>query len=613
MDITRRRALGIASPAVAAAVAAACTPTSPAPGPTTTVPDGSGATHQLVLSDFAPEGGVESARQGLQDALAELRDAGGGELLVDGLFLIDGWGVDVAMELDQLNFVTIRGAGGYCGFILRGDDAERVMLNLGRIVSLRLVDLVVYGSGEYNTAAPQTIRPDFKKGLYLWDCASVSIDRCLFVGLVGNTVGEGSSWDLGAVIHAERAPLYLRDTLFLGCGGTIAGWGAPHDTPLVRSAAFTSFVAENCRWMDVYDGGWQGEPQRFRRQPSAHVLLQDPWMPDGGMRGHNVRGAVLRNCHFDEAAACAIEVGPHPGGSRMRQLMVDTCSIASASAVMNTTGRRKAAPLLVRDVDDVKVVSSFFGDYGSHPVAMRFEGCDHVLVDGATGASPATTVQADAGCNTLVHRSLRGTLGVVDSAAQRTVDLEQHYGAGAAPVDTAPAAVVSSGASLLPDPLIAATMSRTSAIRDLAVLTPGRLHLVAIELPAGLAVRHITFFSGRNGLSSAAHQWFALFDAAGALLAVTDDDAGAGWEPGSAKTLATTTTHVTSSAGIHYLGIVVAGGAVPSLLGAESDAAVAALPPVLAGTGTEGIGAPPSGPFSSPIVASPLMPLAGVS
>jgi hypothetical protein len=613
MEFTRRRALGIASPAVAAAVAAACTPTSPTPGPTTTVPDGTVATHQLVLSDFAPEGGVESARQGLQDALAQLRDAGGGELLVDGLFLIDGWGVDVAMDLDQLNFVTIRGAGGYCGFVLRGDDPERVMLNLGRIVSLRLVDLVFYGSAEFNTASPQTLRPDFKKGLYLWDCASVSVDRCLFVGLVGNTVAETSSWDLGAVIHAERAPLYLRDTLFLGCGGTIAGWGAAHDTPVVRSAAFTSFVAENCRWMDVYDGGWLGEPQRFRRHPSAHVLLQDPWTPDGGMRGHNVRGAVLRNCHFDEAAACAIEVGPHPGGARMRQLMVDTCSIASASAVMNTTGRRKAAPLLVRAVDDVKVVSSFFGDYGSHPVAMRFEGCDHVLVDGATGAAPVTTVQADAGCNTLVHRSLRGSLSIVDSAAQRTVDLEQLYGGGAPPAQAATAPVASSGAPLLPEPLSFATMPRTPAIRDLAVLVPGRLHLAAIELPEGLAIQRITFFSGQEGLATASHLWFALFDASGELLAVTTDDAGVGWAPGSAKTLATTTTHVTGGGGIHYLGIVVAGGSVPSLLGVESDAAVAALPPVLAGTGADGLGPPPSGALTSPVVASPLVPLAGVS
>jgi hypothetical protein len=612
MDVTRRRALGFASPMIAA-VAASCTPALPGPSPTST-PGEAGPTRRLVLSEFAPEGGVESAREGLQDALSELRELGGGELLVDGLFLVDGWGVDMVMDLDQLNFVTIRGQGGYSGFILRGDNSERVMLNLGRIVSLRLVDLVFYGSDVHNTAAPQTLTPDFKKGLYLWDCASVTIERCMFVGMVARTVAESSPWELGAVIHAERAPVSVRDSMFLGCGGTIAGWGAEYDTPVVRSSAFTSFVAENCRWMDVYDGGWQGRPQRFRRHPSAHLLLQDPWMPDGGMRGHNVRGAIIRNCHFDEASACAIEVTHLPGTQRMRQLLIDTSSVASASTVMNNTGFRKAAPLLVRGVDDVRVMTTFVGDYGSHPVAMRFENCDHVLVDGATGAAPATTIQADAGCGILVHRGLRGSLATIDSAAARTVDLEALYAAGEPTVHQSPAPMeASTTGALMPASVTHSTVPRAAQVRDLAVLESGRLHLVAIDLPAGLSVQDITFFSGATGAAGATHQWFALFDASNSALAVTVDDAAAEWAPNSAKTLRASIPHVTTYAGLHYLGIMVAASTIPTLMAVEGSAAFSAQPPVLAGTGAEALGPPPAPPFTTSIAASALLPFAGVA
>src|SRR5690606_35902755 len=136
----------------------------------------------LFLSDFAPEGGVESARQGMFDALAALKAQGGGELVVDGVFLIDGWGAYVDFA-NAANSVVIRGRGSGAALILRGDTPERIMLNIANADMVTIRDLTFFGSPQTTSAAdPTTITPDCRKGVFIRQCHSVTVERCWFVG-----------------------------------------------------------------------------------------------------------------------------------------------------------------------------------------------------------------------------------------------------------------------------------------------------------------------------------------------------------------------------------------------------------------------------------------------
>lgn len=107
------------------------------------------------------------------------------------------------------------------------------------------------------------------------------------------------------------------------------------------------------------------------------------------------------------------------------------------------------------------------------------------------------------------------------------------------------------------------------ALADRAILTSGREHLVAIALPSGLLVTSITFYSAATAAVAPTNQWFTLRSSARALLRQTVDDLATPWAGGTGvgKTLALSSTFTTTYTGLHYLGIMVAAGTVPSLAG----------------------------------------------
>lgn len=127
-------------------------------------------------------------------------------------------------------------------------------------------------------------------------------------------------------------------------------------------------------------------------------------------------------------------------------------------------------------------------------------------------------------------------------------------------------------------------------------LTSGRLLVVPIVLPA-TPITHIGFASGTTGLSGGTNQWFAIFDSALNLVAVTGDDTSTAWSSGAQKELAITGGPYTPTAGEHRLGIMVAASAPPTLRSVATPS----------GAGTSGAGntaatgqtVPPTIPFST--------------
>lgn len=149
----------------------------------------------------------------------------------------------------------------------------------------------------------------------------------------------------------------------------------------------------------------------------------------------------------------------------------------------------------------------------------------------------------------------------------------------------------------------AETMPRTQTLASLGMLLSGRLHLVAVQLPAGLPVASITFVAGATGAATPTNQWFALFNNAAtpALLRQTADDTTAAWAANALKTLTLTSPFTTTYSGLHYLGIMVAATTVPTLMGVNGITAITATGPTLSGSSTAGLTTPAS--FTSPASA----------
>lgn len=115
---------------------------------------------------------------------------------------------------------------------------------------------------------------------------------------------------------------------------------------------------------------------------------------------------------------------------------------------------------------------------------------------------------------------------------------------------------------------LATTVNRKfgGAAVNTAILSTGRISLTEIQLPKGLSITTITFYSMTTALSVGANQWFALLDLNLAKLAVTADDTSTAWAANTAKTLTITGgPWVTTYAGIYYLAIMVKATTPPSL------------------------------------------------
>jgi hypothetical protein len=469
----------------------------------------------LYLSDFAPEGGVLSAREGLENALNALKAQYGGELVVDGTFLIDGWGAGVQLHPETPSHAAaqhIRIVGrGFGTLILRGGAPTEVMLNIGGAKKVTFDGLTFYGRSGVGATAGSTVT-DFKKGIYLWDCTKATFNECRFISLVAETVSDADTWNQGAVVHLERTDARFTNCQFQACGGTNVGqYGKTLDTPVIRSSHHHTLYLDHTDITDVVDGGYMGTNHPFRRQPSAHVLIQDPrgWSETGGMKSMFEKAAIFRSCHFDEATANAITVRNQFTTNRLRSFHIEHCAIASQSGGANTATAKPASVWLER-VETARIIDSNFGHFGSNNVAIRFENCTTALVENCRGYAPATTIEADSACGTLVTRSLRGTLTTVTSAAAVTDSqpfaLAGLTGGGTPYTDDDVRSVLTtalgwdSGTNLIADNRIPASIARDTEITSSITAHDadpaahpglGMWQLVAEATPSGIAT--VTF------------------------------------------------------------------------------------------------------------------------
>ncbi|MEV7867492.1 right-handed parallel beta-helix repeat-containing protein [Streptomyces sp. NPDC088124] len=131
----------------------------------------------------------------------------------------------------------------------------------------------------------------------------------------------------------------------------------------------------------------------------------------------------------------------------------------------------------------------------------------------------------------------------------------------------------------------------------------GWLYLVPIWLPKGLTVANLTFVSGNTAAAGLTNQWFTLHNSARVALARTADATTAAWAAATAKTLniaqatgGTASSYTTTYAGLHYLGVMIAGTTPPSLAGEGRLIAGGAAAP--------GLGATNSGQTAPPTVTS---------
>lgn len=165
------------------------------------------------------------------------------------------------------------------------------------------------------------------------------------------------------------------------------------------------------------------------------------------------------------------------------------------------------------------------------------------------------------------------------------------------------------GSSFLPTAALHQTVPRHALLGNATTLSTGRMTLVRITLPAGTVVSNITFVSATTALGTGTHQWFALYDANRALLAVTANDTSTAWSANTAKTLAIASPYTITTTGDYYLGINVTASTVPTLLGViHSNSVAINLPPIVCGY--DGTNTGLTTPAGAPATAAALTALA---
>jgi hypothetical protein len=153
-------------------------------------------------------------------------------------------------------------------------------------------------------------------------------------------------------------------------------------------------------------------------------------------------------------------------------------------------------------------------------------------------------------------------------------------------------------APLLPTGALGETLSRLNTpVSNLVAKTSGTLALVGLALPAGVLCSSITFLTRTTALAAGTNQWFGIFDSARVPLRLTVDDTNVAWAGNTFKTLALSSTFTTTYSGLHYLGIMVAAGTMPTLAGvAAGTALMSGNVPILNGNSSAGLTNPASCP-----------------
>lgn len=208
---------------------------------------------------------------------------------------------------------------------------------------------------------------------------------------------------------------------------------------------------------------------------------------------------------------------------------------------------------------------------------------------GATGSTGAT-----------------GPTGPVGPAA--TAGAASDSAAGIVELATAAEALTGTDSGRVPTPsVIAPFAAHTRVSSALAETVPrhlpassttlisGRLHLVAISLPAGLTITSVTFVSGA-GLTGLSNQWFGLFDSSRIPLRLTGDDTSTAWALNTAKTLNLSSTYATTTAGLYYLGICVVASGMGTIAAQTSTSIMTGFAPTISGSSSTGLTNPASCP-----------------
>lgn len=122
--------------------------------------------------------------------------------------------------------------------------------------------------------------------------------------------------------------------------------------------------------------------------------------------------------------------------------------------------------------------------------------------------------------------------------------------------------------------VLAATIMRSQAVSDLAVLTTQTQHLTPIWLPQGTVCTGARFFSSSTGANTPTNWWFALYTnvAAPVLLAATADQTTTAWAADTDKAVAFAAPYTITTEGIYLLSIMMKATAVVTLAGVAVDA-----------------------------------------
>lgn len=145
-------------------------------------------------------------------------------------------------------------------------------------------------------------------------------------------------------------------------------------------------------------------------------------------------------------------------------------------------------------------------------------------------------------------------------------------------------------AAWVPSGAIGQSFDRNEPSANQAVLSTGRLQMVAITLPAWRKVTTFTFLSGTTAGATLTNQWVALYDAVTRVLIGTSaDKTTEAWAANTPKTFTLSTPYTPTADVQLYVALNVTATTVPSLIALDlGNTVLPALPPILNGTSSAG-------------------------
>ena len=148
-------------------------------------------------------------------------------------------------------------------------------------------------------------------------------------------------------------------------------------------------------------------------------------------------------------------------------------------------------------------------------------------------------------------------------------------------------------ANLGPTGALAETMPREICpeVNTVAPTVSGTLFMQAIYLKAGTLVSNIGISSGTTAAGTPTNYFFALYDGARALRAVSANQTTTAWAANTYKSLAMTTPYRVPTSGIYYIGIMMTATAVITTKGgtAKTGGQLASTVPILHGISSTGL------------------------